>query len=130
METVMKGAKHVEINLSPEEYDFLVKKKGNRSWKQFLMEVGARDDSVELAIERINEVYGLLEVKFEGDERKDLLEFARVLTIFILRRDPGKAKEVLAKIGGMLDALIEEQKKRAEITKDEMEEVEKRLSVV
>lgn len=126
----MKGARHVEINLSPEEYAFLVKKKGSRSWKQLLMEAVARDDSVELAIDRVNEVFGVLEVKFEGDERKDLLEFVRVLTIYVLRRDPGKAKEVLAKIGGMLDSLIEERKKKAEITQNEIEEVEKRLSVV
>jgi len=107
--------RHVELYLSEEEYNTLVKKKGKQNWKNFILSLALKDDKNAYMTQKVNELFAYLITESEVDN--EIMKTLKELTIAYLNKNYIEALKDLAK----LERLTNNVTKTKEEQKDEID---------
>ena len=93
----------LRISLTPDEYELLQKAKGDKTWKQWLLDIAMEQVRPEnIAINEINRVFQVLKEKMlvyaELDEVVEVVERMRVVCINLVKLRGDKEKQLAAVI--------------------------------
>ena len=83
------GIKEIRIVIDEDTYNLLINKKGNRSWKDFLVEAAEKDTgiSTQFLINKVNELMGILRENFVDSDRYGLIDLIRAMLVNLIRED-------------------------------------------
>nr|CAH65773.1 hypothetical protein [Sulfolobus neozealandicus] len=88
--------RHIEMYLTDEEYNILVKKKGKQNWKNFILGLALKNDKTAYMTQKVNELFAYLITESEVDS--EIMKTLKELTIVYLNKNYVEALKYLAKL--------------------------------
>lgn len=98
------GVKEIRLVLDEDTYNRIVRLKGNRTWKDFLISLAENADNTYL-INKVNETIAVLKQQ-TNDERSEIFELIRVFLIHIIKKKYEDAIEYLYRIENKLTRML------------------------